>query len=105
MKGAERWIPAAGKSPSHFDSALSGARTTGQIRVAHQIAIAFPSGAAAFVERRHDQALAAATIAGGKNSFEVRMVLLEVRFHIRARVAFNFERVEQRLFGSEKTHR
>src|SRR6185312_3399184 len=62
------------------------------------------SRAAAFVEGPDDEALAAAAIAAGKHIFEVRAVLVEVSFHVRARVAFDAERIEQRLFRSEKAH-
>jgi hypothetical protein len=60
--------------------------------------------AAAFVEGPHDEALAATAIAGGK-TFDVRRVFLKLGLRVAARVAFDAERFEQRLFRSEKTHR
>src|SRR3954469_18382376 len=75
-----------------------------QIGFAHQETVALAGGAAAFVEGPHHEALAATAIAAGKHVFEVRAVFVEVGLHVRARVAFDAERVEQRLFGPEETH-
>ena len=42
-----------------------------QIRLTHQEAVAFTRGAAAFVERPHDQALAATAVAAGEDALEI----------------------------------
>src|SRR5438876_10507731 len=76
-----------------------------QIGVAHQIAVALAGGAAAFIEGPNNQALATATIAGSEHAFHVSRVLFKIGFDVSAEVAFNFERIEQRLFGAEKAHR
>ena len=86
-------------------SGMSRSRCSGQIRRAHQVAVAFAGGAAAFVEGPDDQALAAAAVAGGENAFDVGGIFFELGFDVGARIAFDAERFEQRLFGPEKSHR
>ena len=74
-----------------------------QVRPPHEVAVALAGGAAAFVEGPHDEALAAAAVAGSEDAGDALGVFFEVGFHVAARVALDAERVEQRLLGSEKT--
>src|SRR3989442_15172145 len=76
-----------------------------QVGVPHQIAIAFPGGATAFVECPDDQALAATAIAGGEDPFEVGGIPFEFGFDVGAGVALHAERLEQGLFRTQKSHR
>ncbi len=76
-----------------------------QIGRAHQVTVAFPGRAAAFVEGPDHQALAAAAVAGGEHAFDVRRVLLVLGFDVGAGVALHAELLQQRLFGPEETHR
>jgi hypothetical protein len=80
----------------------SGPRRT---RRAHQVAVAFAGGAAAFVEGPDDQALAAAAVAGGEDALEVGRVLLVLGLDVAAGVALDAELLEQRLLGPEEAHR
>jgi len=79
-------------------------RQSGQIRIAHEIAITLTGGAAAFVKGPNHQALATPTITGGKDAFDISRIFFEVGFDIGARVAFQAEGIKQGLFGAEKAH-
>src|SRR4051812_26539585 len=60
--------------------ARRAAKHLGQIGVAHQEAVAFAGGAATFVDRPDDEALAAAAVAGREDVREVRPILLVLGF-------------------------
>src|SRR5664279_2543048 len=78
---------------------------SGQVGVAHEVAVALAGSAAAFVERPDNQALATTAVTGGKDALEVRGILLELGFDISPWVALNSKLFEHRLFGPEKAHR
>lgn len=66
--------------------------------------VAFERGAAAFVNGPHHEALATPAVATGKDARDVRMVFLELGFGVAARIAFDAERLQQRLLWSEEAH-
>jgi MFS family permease len=72
------------------------------VRYAHQITVALARGAAAFVEGPDHQALSPTAITRGEDSRHVGGVLFERRLHVRSRVAFDPELIEQGLFRPEK---
>ena len=76
-----------------------------QIRVPHQVAIAFARGAAAFVDGPDDQALAAAAVAGGEDALDAGRVFLVLGLDVGARVGFHIDFLQQRLLRAEETHR
>ena len=59
---------------------------------------AFARGAATFVEGPDNEALPSARIAGSKNLGDTRLIFAVFGFDIRACVAFDAERFEERLF-------
>src|SRR5690606_29542147 len=71
---------------------------------AHEVAVAFAGGGAAFVDGPDDEALAAAAIAGGEDAGEVGRVDVVVGLDVAARVGVEGERLEQGLLGSEEAH-
>jgi hypothetical protein len=67
---------------------------SGEISMAHEIAIALASGAAPLVKSPNNEALPAPAIAGGENALDVGRILFELGFNIRAGVAFDAKRFE-----------
>ena len=71
-----------------------------QIRLAHQIAVAFTGGPAALIEGPNDQALAAAAVPGRENTGNTGRVSAVERLDVGALVACNAQLLEQLVFGS-----
>ena len=63
---------------------------SGQVGIAHEIAVAFAGGTPALVEGPDDEALAAAAIAGRKNVGKVGRVFAVIGFDVGAWVAIDF---------------
>ena len=72
-----------------FENTLLAPWILRQVRVPHQVAIAFAGGAAAFVEGPNDQALAAAAVPSGEDALEVGRVFLEFGLDVGAGIAFD----------------
>jgi len=71
-----------------------------QAGVAYQVAVAFARGASAFVDRPHDQTLAAPAIAGGKHARHISRESAMFRLSVGARVALDAELREHRILGT-----
>src|SRR6266545_848632 len=82
----------------------SRATCSGQAGVAHQVAVTFARGAASLVEGPDHQALATATVARREDVRNAGLIFAVIRPDVGARIAFNPERVEQRLFRPEEAH-
>src|SRR5438093_4358633 len=75
-----------------------------QAGVAHQVTIALARCAAARVEGPDHQALTPAAVARGEHFWNARLVLAVFGLDIGARVAFDAEGIQERLFGTEEAH-
>src|SRR5881628_2284605 len=95
------------QSPSKWGQAKTGSKHTElrQVRVSHQVAVAFAGGAAAFVEGPYHETLSTSAITGGEHPFEARRIFPVFGFHIRPRIALYAKLIEQWLFRSKKAHR
>jgi hypothetical protein len=89
-------------SPSHGTRSVPA--TLGQHGLAHQVAVAFAGGAAAFVDGPDDQALAATHVARREHAGDAGGVLAVLGPGVAARVAFDAELGEQLVFGAEEAH-
>src|SRR6266511_2782206 len=76
----------------------------GQVCCPHKIAVTFPRGTAAFVDRPNHETLAAPAIASGKHTRDAGRKLAEFRLGVRARIPFNSKLRQYGVLRSEESH-
>src|SRR4028118_2341758 len=76
-----------------------------QISAPHQIKVALPGHAAPFINRPNNQTLSPATVPSRENSRNAGCIFFVLGFDIAAGVAFQSQRIQQRLFRAEEAHR
>src|ERR1017187_2786687 len=99
------WIAALGSRSVR--SGMERAKSSGllwQIGLAHQIAVALAGGATAFIEGPDNEALAAPTVARGKDAGDTGCIGAVLCFDIGTLVTMDTQLLEQLVFGSEETH-
>src|SRR5690242_14601899 len=86
---------------------LSDERTgpSRQVRPAHQVAVALARRPTALVDRPHDQALAAAHVAGREDARDAGHKLAVFRLRVRAGVLLHAELVEQLILRPAEAQR
>src|SRR5436190_18634022 len=100
-----RWFPYRSRRARRISGGCWPSEILRQIRVAHQVAVAFAGGAASFVEGPNHEALAAPAITGSEDTFDISGILFEFGPDIGTGVTLKREGLEEGLFRSKKTHR
>src|SRR5581483_3007559 len=75
-----------------------------QVRSSHQVAIAFPRRATSFIDRPYDEALAAATVPGCKDAWNIGGILAVFSLCIGAWISLHAKFFEELIFWSEEPH-
>src|SRR6185437_10461011 len=95
----------AAKRVGSCENRLDDFRQSRKFRTAHQITIALPRGAPAFVDGPDDQALPAPTVAGGEDTFDAGGESSVLRLDVGARIRAQAELREQRLLRTREAER